>query len=157
MALGLDSLLLQSGGNDNQPDLRDYPVALNTFIADADALGGVGTASDIISQLTVTGSEGTGFIVSANSDFYTKMLKLAGKRYLVEWQPEGPDATYMSYNMGSVGFNNMKGTFSSSQYPERSRLGLVDWAIHYEIRTDEYGGSTGPRPRAHSFEYRRIP
>ena len=61
--------------------------------------------------------------------------------------------SYMVYNMGTASFNQMKGSLASSVYPERSRLGLVNWAIHYEIRDKEYDK---PRDHAQKFHAYRI-
>lgn len=152
IALGSDYLLKKSGGADNQPDLTDYGAARSYFITQADAAGGAGMGADVLSQLTVTTLPGGGYTVAANGEFYRKMLELAGRHYLSVWQSEGPDATYMAYNMGMSKYNQMKATLTSGSYPERGRLGLVNWAVHYEIRGNEWDQ---PRDHAHKFNYYR--
>ena len=150
--LGSDFLLKHSGGADNEPDLRDYPAALAHFKSTADATGGAGIGDRIISNLTVAGSAGS-YTVSANGAFYEDMLTLAGKHFVSVWQSEGPDATYMAYNMGVAKFNQMKATVGGGSNPERGRLGLIDWAIHYEIRSGEWDQ---PRDFAQKFHAYRM-
>jgi hypothetical protein len=152
ICLGSDFLLKHSGGADNEPDLRDYPAALAHFKSTADATGGAGIGDRIISNLTVAGSAGS-YTVSANGAFYEDMLILAGKHFVSVWQAEGPDATYMAYNMGVAKFNQMKATIGGGSYPERGRLGLIDWAIHYEIRSGEWDQ---PRDFAQKFHAYRM-
>jgi len=152
ICLGSDFLLKHSGGADNQPDLRDYTAALAAFKSTADATGGAGIGDRIISNLIVAGSAGS-YTVSANGAFYEDMLTLAGKHFVSVWQAEGPDATYMAYNMGMAKFNQMKATLGGASYPERGRLGLVDWAIHYEIRSGEWDQ---PRDFAQKFHAYRL-
>jgi hypothetical protein len=152
ISLGSDFLLKKSGGADNQPDLTDYAAALTFFRNAADALGGAGTGNRVLSHLTVTAIAGGGFTVAADGDFYKQMLMLAGRRYLSYWTNNDPDLTYMAYNMGTTKFNQMSATLSDPQYPERARLGLLFWAIHYEIRAHEWDG---PRGNASVFCYLR--
>jgi hypothetical protein len=85
--------------------------------------------------------------------FYEELLRLVGLFYLSGWQPDGPDMSYMVYNMGATSFNAMKNNIGSATYPERARLGLKNWAIHYEIRNGEYNK---PRDHAQKFYVYRI-
>jgi hypothetical protein len=126
------------GTGDNIPDLRDYNAAMSHIRAKADEIGGVGSADKLINSLNAN-NNGAGFIVTINaSSFYEELLRLVGLFYLSGWQTEGPDITYMVYNQGIQSFNVLKASLGGSAYPERARLGLKDWAIHYEMRAVEY-------------------
>jgi hypothetical protein len=156
IALGADFLLKKSGGSDNQPDLTDFSKALQFFTDAANSIGGSGTAVRVLSQLSVTNAgtvQNPDFRVTATGDFYVEMLKLAARYYLSNWQQEGADITYISYNMGATRFSAFRTAFNNTQYPERQRLGMVDWAIHYEIRPGEY---LQPRGNAHRFLCYRL-
>ena len=138
ICLGSDFLLKKSGGPDNQPDLTDYSAATAHFTNAADGMLGAGTGDGVLGFLTVTQDAAGEYVVSAAGEFYEQMLGLVGAHYLSVWQQEGPAATYQAYNMGIGKFNQMKATLADANYPERGRLGLVDWSIHYEIRTGEW-------------------
>lgn len=126
------------GTGDNIADLRDYAAAMSHIRAKADQVGGAGSADKLFNALTANNG-GAGFIVTVNAPaFYEELLRLVGLFYLSGWQSEGPEITYMVYNQGIQSFNGLKATIGGSAYPERGRLGLKDWAIHYEIRTGEY-------------------
>ena len=156
MCLGSDFLILTyrlNGVGDNQADLRDYAAALTHIKTKADQIGGVGSGDKLFNALTAT-STAAGYNIAVDAPvLYEELLRLVGLFYLGGWQPEGPDMSYMVYNMGTASFNQMKGSLASSVYPERSRLGLVNWAIHYEIRDKEYDK---PRDHAQKFHAYRI-
>jgi hypothetical protein len=154
--LGSDFLIQTyriGGAGDNIPDLRDYTAAMAHIQSKADQIGGSGSGAKLFNALTGTAVAG-GFTVSVNaSAFYEELLRLVGLYYLAGWQPEGPDVSYMVYNMGVASFNSLKGTLGNAAYPERSRLGLADWAFHYEIRPGEYAQ---PRDHAQKFYAYRV-
>ena len=138
---------------DNQIDLADYADSQAVFFQKANALGGAGTAERMWNSLTATPDAQSGFLVTANDAYYDDVLKLLGKLYLSHWKPEGPDATYISYNMGVGGYNALKASMSSTQnYPERGRLSFLQWALQYEIRNAEW---SDPRSKASKFQYAR--
>ncbi len=86
----------------------------------------------------VTVSSPISFTITADATYYRDVLTVVGKFFLSIWQPEGPDVTYMKYNQTVKGWDAIKASISNTSYPERARLGLVDWAIHYEIRPGEF-------------------
>ena len=65
-------------------------------------------------------------------------MTVVGKFFLSIWQPEGPDVTYMKYNQTANGWNTLKASIGDPNYPERGRLGILDWSIHSEIRPGEF-------------------
>jgi len=154
--LGSDFLIQTyriGGADDNIPDLRDYAAAMTHIRTKADQIGGAGSGDKLFNALTGT-AVGSGYTVSINAPaFYEELLRLVGLYYLAGWQAEGPDVSYMVYNMGTTSFTNLKNTLGNAAYPERARLGLTDWAIHYEIRPTEY---TQPRDHAQKFYAYRV-
>ncbi len=68
------------------------------------------------------------------------MLRLSGTFYAREWRGnDSPVIAYASYNIGRGRFNRLLKNFNNSvYYKSRSRLSLIDWFIHYEIRKKEY-------------------
>jgi len=51
--------------------------------------------------------------------------------------------------MGKTRFRKLKNNFKNTVgYPERGRMSLINWLIHYEIRDDEYDI---PRIRLNKF------
>jgi hypothetical protein len=154
-SLGADFLLLHdtSPAGDNAIVLSNYAASIAAFKAKADSIGGAGMGDQVFARLIVQGTAADGFTVSTNGLFYKDMLTLVGKFYLAGWQTEGPDITYMVYNLGASRFADLKATMNGNTYPERARLGLLDWAIHYEIR---YYERWLPRANAQNFHAYRL-
>jgi hypothetical protein len=139
---------------DNEVDLKDYTESYNHIITTADAIGGAGSGNKLFNSITATQIGEEWFISVDVKVFYEELLRLVGLFYLQGWQPEGPDLSYMRYNMKAPSFLQMQQSIASPTYPERLRLGIKDWAGSYEIRNSEF---TIPRDHAMKFQaYRRA-
>ena len=153
--LGSDFLIKHIITNtDNEVDLKDYTESYNHIITTADAIGGAGSGNKLFNSITATQIGEEWFISVDVKVFYEELLRLVGLFYLQGWQPEGPDLSYMRYNMKAPSFLQMQQSIASPTYPERLRLGIKDWAGSYEIRNSEF---TIPRDHAMKFQaYRRA-
>lgn len=162
---GMDSLNPHLGAeSDNRPDLSNLASAITHIQNQVDRLLGNGQGVIYFATLGATASEPGIYAITSGETFYTFTLKLLGRMILTDyWRSEGIVATYCSYNMGIVNFNQMVASLSSAIYPERARLGLEDWGWHYEVRVDEWANGPihwplnkpGIRPNATRFWYFR--
>jgi len=139
------------GGGDNEVDLSDYAAALTHIRTKADHYGGAGSADRLFNALIVAGTPGN-YTIGVNAEaFYTELLVHVGSFYLERWQPEGPDITYIAYNLGGPKLRQMRRAFGGATYAERARLSFTDWAMHYEIRDKEWDQIRRNAARFHAF------
>lgn len=128
--------------------IADPPKAAVRFTERASAFGGARVPVDIMAQLaTRPGPPGTGLIVDASETFYSLSLALVARYFQSKAVAEGPDLTYIRYNMGDGNYDDFVRSFNDT--PERKKLGLVNWAIHSRIKPS--GDWKVPRTNAVKF------
>ena len=67
------------------------------------------------------------------------MLIVVANFFSREWdKADSVDIAYMKYNAGRTVFGKLEVAQGSSDYRERKRMEFIDWAIHYEIRLNEW-------------------
>ncbi len=132
----------------------DMVAASNHFITEATKYGGAAVPVDIMAELTTTpivgSTTGETFKVEASDQFFTLSLGLGARFFQSLLVPEGPDITYIHWNMRSNTWTLMVNSIATN--PKRAALGFVNWAIHSPVLEGEF---YDPRRNAVRFYFYR--
>ncbi len=153
--LGVDNfcLVVYNGVNDNI--LVDDMIAASAhFITEATIYGGASVPVDIMAELTTTpiigSTTGETFQVDASDQFFALSLGLGARYFQALFVPEGPDITYIHWNVRPKAWTAMVDSIRTN--PKRAALGFVNWAIHSPVIQGEF---YDPRRNAVRFHFYR--
>ncbi len=143
--------LYQPTKDDNKP-VPDPAQAAARFTTRASAFGGAGVPTAIMAELDTGPVQGkpAQLTVTPTNNFFVLSLGLVARYFQSKLVQEGPDITYMKYNMGDAGFALLVKRGNAD--PKRTALGILTWAIHSPIVKNEYDD---PRKKAIRFYFIR--
>lgn len=117
----------------------DMVAASNHIITESTAYGGAAVPVNIMAELIanpiVGSTTGETFKVDAYDQFFTLSLGLWARFFQALLITEGPDITYIHWNVRSKTWTEMVKSIVSNR--QRRILGFVNWAIHSPVVVNE--------------------
>lgn len=150
--LGADFFTLYSATVKDNVLKDDTAAARIHFDTVAAAFGGPTVPTLIDAELTATAMVLPGpppaniFRVAISDNFFVLSLGLVSRYWQSKLVTEGPDMTYIKWNTGDG--NYAKLVASVATHPDRTALGLVNWALHSRMLVDDWS-----RPRTNAIKF----